>query len=156
MLKDADPAPEFVRDHFPGAMAKLSRLWRRAIDAKLQPTGLTEATWLPLLHISRAKATMRQKDLAQTLGLDNSSVVRILRSLEAADYVARQEAGADRRAKTLTLTATGETIVAQVELVIREARRQWLADISDAELTAAFKVISRLTDVVSSAVEYKS
>ena len=136
-------------------MAKLSRLWRRAIDAELQPMGLTEATWLPLLHIGRAKETLRQKDLAQTLGLDNSSVVRILRSLEAADYVERQEGGSDRRAKTLTLTPAGKAIVVKVERVIGAARRQWLADIDDADLATAFTVVTRLTDVISGAVENK-
>src|SRR5579871_1146066 len=88
-----------LRDGFGSLVARAARQWRREVDRRLQPFGLTEATWLPLIYLARAKAPMRQKDLAAALTLDGSSVVRLLDALEASRLIERREEGADRRAK---------------------------------------------------------
>ena len=72
------------REAFASLISLLGRQWRRAVDRRLQPLGLTEATWLPLIHLSRAPSPPRQKDLAATLVLDGSSVVRLLDALAGA------------------------------------------------------------------------
>src|ERR1700728_2925665 len=104
-----------LRDGFASLIARAGRQWRRAVDRHLQPFGLTEATWLPLIHLARAPVPMRQKDLAASLVLDGSSVVRLLDALETAGLIERREESADRRAKTVTLAARGLSILDQVE-----------------------------------------
>jgi hypothetical protein len=79
-----------LRDDFAPLVARAARQWRRAVDRRLQPFGLTEATWLPLIYLARASAPMRQKDLAAALTLDGSSVVRLLDALEASELVERR------------------------------------------------------------------
>jgi len=143
---------DHIRHAFPTAVVQLARLWRRAVDVELQPLGLTQATWLALLHIARSKEALRQKDLAVSLGLDSSSVVRLLDLLEQAAYIERQE-GADRRAKTIALTASGKSVVAQVEKVATEARRRLLKGIPDAELEAAYSVITRISETIAASME---
>src|SRR5471032_1583146 len=96
-----------LRDGLGSLIALLGRQWRRAVDRRLQPFGLTEATWLPLVHLARAPVPMRQKDLAASLVLDGSSVVRLLDALEAAGLIERREESGDRRAKTIVLTGRG-------------------------------------------------
>src|SRR3954453_14800726 len=86
-----------LRDGFASLVARAARQWRRAVDRRLQPFGLTEATWLPLIYLARAPAPMRQKDLAAALGLDGSSVVRLLDALETSGHIERREGGKDRR-----------------------------------------------------------
>src|SRR5258707_13390029 len=49
-----------LRDGFASLIARVGRQWRREGDRRLQPFGLTEATWLPLVHLARAPAPMRQ------------------------------------------------------------------------------------------------
>src|SRR5579862_2094807 len=93
-----------LRDGFGSLVARAARQWRRAVDRRLQPFGLTEATWLPLIYVARSSEPMRQKDLAAALALDGSSVVRLLDALETAGHIERREEGADRRAKTIGLT----------------------------------------------------
>jgi MarR family transcriptional regulator for hemolysin len=61
-----------LRDGFASLIARAGRQWRRAVDRRLQPFGLTEATWLPLIHLARAPVPMRQKDLAASLVLDGA------------------------------------------------------------------------------------
>src|SRR3984893_15742549 len=93
-----------LRDGFASLIARAGRQWRRAVDRHLQPFGLTEATWLPLIHLARAPVPMRQKDLAASLVLDGSSVVRLLDALETAGLIERRGEAADRRATTIALT----------------------------------------------------
>src|SRR5579871_4151057 len=124
------PAPE-VRASFGALVSQVSREWRRALNRRLEPFGLTEATWLPLLHISRSPTPMRQNELAASLALDGSSVVRLLDALEKAGLVERREDSADRRAKSLVLTPQGRKLVARVEAVSLEVRSAVLGERSE-------------------------
>lgn len=135
---------ERVRESLMPLLSLATRQWRRVLDDALQPLGLTQATWLALLHIARAAEPMRQKDLAASLALDSSSVVRLLDMLQAAGYIDRLE-HTDRRAKTIHLTPFGEQTVAQVEEVVRAARKRLLAGIPQAELETAHSVVTRIT-----------
>ncbi|TRX73643.1 MarR family transcriptional regulator [Pseudomonas mangiferae] len=137
---------------FGPAVAQLARQWRRVIDRQLQPLGLTEATWLSLLHLSRAPAPLRQKELAFSLSLDSSSVVRLLDALEGAGYIERLEA-MDRRAKTIHLTAPGRALVEQVEGIVAEARARMLAEVADAELAAALAVLTKVSATLATLLE---
>ncbi|MBV7482647.1 MarR family winged helix-turn-helix transcriptional regulator [Bordetella sp. BOR01] len=133
-----------LRAQFASSVAQAARSMRRAVDRRLQPYGLTEATWLPLLHLSRSAGPMRQKDLAASLGLDSSSVVRLIDALQAAGLVQRKEEDQDRRAKSIVLTARGQATVAQVERVAKEVRDNAMSDIPDAELQRAGRLLARL------------
>lgn len=134
-----------IRATFGRLVGRVSRDWRRAADRRLQPHGLTEATWLPLLHIARAATPPRQKDLAASLALEGSSVVRLLDALESAGLVTRREGDTDRRAKVIELTAAGRKTVARVEAVAGSLRDDVLAGISDRELAAAARVLERIS-----------
>jgi MarR family transcriptional regulator, transcriptional regulator for hemolysin len=128
-----------------------TRQWRRLLDEALQPLGLTQATWLALLNIARATGPMRQKDLAAAMSLDSSSVVRLLDMLQAAGYIDRLE-HTDRRAKTIHLTSFGQQTVAQVEEVVRAARKRLLAGIPPADLETAQAVLKRITQSLDQAL----
>src|ERR1700761_9796202 len=99
--------PPKIREGFAALVARAARQWRRAVDRRLEPFGLTEATWLPLIYLARSPVPMRQKDLAAALTLDGSSVVRLLDALEAAQLVERREEDGDRRARIIVPTRRG-------------------------------------------------
>jgi MarR family transcriptional regulator, transcriptional regulator for hemolysin len=130
-----------LREGFGALVARAARQWRREVDRRLQPFGLTEATWLPLIYLARAQVPMRQKDLAAALTLDGSSVVRLLDALEASGLIERREEGADRRAKIIVLTTRGWSIIEQVEAASREVRNATLAGLSEDELGTATHVL---------------
>jgi MarR family transcriptional regulator, transcriptional regulator for hemolysin len=141
------------RDSFGSLLSRAARQWRRAADVGLRPFDLTEATWLPLVHIARAPAPPRQKDLAASMSLDGSSVVRLLDNLEKAGLIQRKE-GEDRRAKIITLTPRGKAIADKVETVARRIRSDALAGLSDRDIETTVRVlhhVSRVLDEESSA-----
>ena len=132
------------RATLPTLIATTARHWRRAVDRRLEPFGLSEATWLPLIRLARAPAPMRQKELALSLSLDGSSVVRLLDSLEAAGLVERRGEGTDRRAKAIVLTEAGRTLAARVEEVSAAMRDQALAGLAEEEIATAHRVMTQV------------
>jgi MarR family transcriptional regulator for hemolysin len=140
------------RDSFGSLVSRAARQWRRAADLRLQPFDLTEATWLPLVHIARAPEAPRQKDLAASMSLDGSSVVRPLDSLEAAGLIRRKE-GEDRRAKIILLTPRGRAIADKVETVARRIRSDALAGLSDKDIETTVRVLQHVCRALDTTTE---
>jgi MarR family transcriptional regulator, transcriptional regulator for hemolysin len=142
-----------ARARFAPLVANVAREWRRAVDARLQVYGLTEATWLPLLRIARSEAPMRQNELAASLSLDGSSVVRLLDALENSGLVERCEDRADRRAKSLVLTPRGRRTVDQVERVSQDIRDLVLGEVADHDLARSLRLLETVRDRLLSLAE---
>ena len=140
------------RDAFGSLLSRAARQWRRAADLRLQPFELTEATWLPLVHIARAPEAPRQKDLAASMSLDGSSVVRLLDNLEAAGLIRRKE-GQDRRAKIILLTPRGRAIADKVETVARRIRGDALAGLSDRDIATTVRVLQHVCRALDTTTE---
>lgn len=125
-------------------LVRLARGWRREADAALAQTGLSQATALPLLVLSRLGDCVRQGVLAEELGIEGPSLVRLVDLLEGEGHVERREDPSDRRAKTLHITDKGAAMARQIETVMGGVRRDILKDISDADLEASLRVLARL------------
>ncbi|MBL8704403.1 MAG: MarR family transcriptional regulator [Rhodospirillales bacterium] len=135
---------DLQKANFGRVLSLIARQWRRAVDLRLQPYGLTEATWLPLLRLARAPEPMRQKDLAAALGLDKYTVVRLHDNQQAAGLVARREGDSDRRAKAIFLTGEGRATVDKVEAVARQVRDEVFAALNDGHVAIAFQVLEHI------------
>ncbi|MFZ5781319.1 MAG: MarR family winged helix-turn-helix transcriptional regulator [Pseudomonadota bacterium] len=144
------------RESFGSLLSRAARQWRRAADVDIKPFDLTEATWLPLVHIARAPTPPRQKDLAASMSLDGSSVVRLLDSLERAGFIQRREGEQDRRAKIITLTPRGRAIADKVEAVAKRIRDDALAGISDREIDTAVRVLLHVCRVLETRDEERT
>lgn len=87
---------------------------------------------------------MRQKDLAASLSLDGSSVVRLLDNLEKASLIERREDDSDRRAKAIVLTRQGKAIVERVEKMARQVREHTLGAMAPQEVETAMRVLDQI------------
>jgi len=125
-------------------LGRLTRRWRQVLDAEFQATGLTDATWRPLLHLERMGEGVRQKDLACSLGIEGPSLVRLLDTLWARGLVQRQEDPADRRAKKLILTDEGRLLVAHIHQVLVPLEEELLGSFDDAEIGQMGELVARL------------
>ena len=140
------PAPKDARARLAPLVSHVAREWRRAVDGRLHPYGLTEATWLPLLRIARSETPMRQNELAASLSLDCSSVVRLIDALEDSGLIERCEDRGDRRAKSLALTSRGRRTVDQVELVSQDIRDLVLGEVLDEDLDRVLCLLETMRD----------
>lgn len=122
----------------------LARQWRQAIEKRLEEAGLTDATWKPLVHLAAAGDGITQKDLASLVGVDGSTLVRLLDILSDKGMVERRTDKADRRAKQLFLTSAGRTAVAEIRAQLDGAEAELLKGIDDQEIATVLNVLTRI------------
>ena len=116
----------------------VSRAWRSVLEVRLAELGLTDATWVPLFHLDAANAPLTLKQLAQRVGLDSSTLVRVVDLLEARGWAVRATDAQDRRSKSLILTPEGLHVVADVRAKLHQVESQ-LLDGMDAQTVAALR-----------------
>jgi MarR family transcriptional regulator, transcriptional regulator for hemolysin len=129
----------------------LTRRWRKVLDTEIQASGLTDATWRPLLHLSNLGDATRQKDLASSLGIEGPSIVRLLDTLLAKGLIHRAEDVSDRRAKLLSLTAEGHLLVERIQRTVSALEDDLLGSFSDHEISRVAEFTARLIAKVNQA-----
>ncbi|MEP9398983.1 MarR family winged helix-turn-helix transcriptional regulator [Mesorhizobium sp. KR2-14] len=132
------------RSRFGIRFSLLARRWRRALDARLAQAGLTDATWMPLVHLQETGGGITQKELALLVGVDGSSLVRVLDILCRQGLVERRPDETDGRARLICLTPTGERRVAEIRRELARGEEEFLADIPDAEIAGMLELFDRI------------
>ncbi|MBB3257478.1 MarR family transcriptional regulator for hemolysin [Paraburkholderia bannensis] len=119
-----------------------ARKWRRTSHGALTAYNVSEACATPLLTAGRLGEAVRQVTLAEHVGIEGPSLVRLLDQLCAAGLVRRDEDPDDRRAKTISLTEEGQAVTARMEEDLRGLRARVLKGISRADLEATLRVLN--------------
>lgn len=125
-------------------MVTLVRQWRRQVEEQLAASGLTDATWTPLIHLRAWGDGVTQKELAERVGLDGSSLVRLLDILEGHGWVERRADAADRRSKRIFLTESGNAAVDRIRATMLEAELAMLQDLDDAEVESMLGGVNKI------------
>ena len=87
---------------------------------------------------------VRQITLASYIGIEGTSLVRLLDELSAAGLLVRKDDPHDRRAKTIWLTPAGVRLAEEAEKVLAELRDRVLGGVADADLDATIRVCQAL------------
>lgn len=139
------------RSRFGIMFSLLARRWRRAIEAHLAAAGLTDVTWIPLVHLKESGDGITQKELAALVGVDGSSLVRVLDILVRQGLIERRRCEADGRARLIYLTPGGEERVDEIRRELDKAEAAILSGLSDSDidhLLAHFAIIDqRMTEL---------
>ncbi|WP_370680993.1 MarR family winged helix-turn-helix transcriptional regulator [Comamonas sp. GB3 AK4-5] len=133
-----------ARERLGFLMVTLVRQWRRQVEEQLAASGLTDATWTPLLHLRAWGDGSTQKALAERVGLDGSSLVRLLDILEARGWLERRADPADRRSKRIYLTEAGHAAVDRIRATMLEAELAMLQDLDEAEVEAMLGGVNKI------------
>lgn len=107
-------------------LMRVSRTWRNVLEVRLIELGLTDATWVPLFHLHAAGEPLTLKQLAQRVGLESSTLVRVVDLLESRGWAVRVTDVQDRRSKSLSLTPQGLLVVADVRAKLYQVEAQLL------------------------------
>lgn len=131
------------------ALTYSSRAYRAAADKVAADFGLSQATGLPVLVISRSGAEgVRPGALAEMLSLEPSSLVRVVDQLISNGLVVRHECPQDRRAKILHLTDEGQKTATLMDQALKPFRRQLFGGFDPADVEACLRVLSGLPGVI--------
>lgn len=134
-----------VGEQFAIELGRVSRQWRKRLDERLKQTGLTQARWLVLLHLSRT-GPMSQRELAETVGIEGPTLVRMLDSLEGQGLVERRVCGDDRRVKRIHLAEAARPVLAEITSIATSLRKELLSQVAGDELRTAWKVLKDIGD----------
>lgn len=122
----------------------LARRWRQALDARLSGAGLSDATWSPLIHLHELGDGISQSQLAAAVGLDGSSLVRLLDILVDQQLIERRPHAQDRRVKLVCLTPAGRRAVASIRKRLTAIEDELLADLSEADARAVLGAFEKI------------
>lgn len=142
-----DHAPELSQAHsrFGLLIGSVYRQWRRQVDLSFKDLGLSDATRMPLLVLKVQAGPMRQKDLAEALFLDTSSLVRVLTQLRDAQLVDWCSDPADRRTKQIALTAEGQRVASLILSKSLEIEQAILAPLTPQELAITRTALHKIS-----------
>jgi DNA-binding MarR family transcriptional regulator len=119
------------------------RLMTRFLEGRLKKTGLSAAQFGLMAHIAAAPDDSINA-LAERLGLDQSTLSRNLRALEADGLVEIVTAEKDLRRRAVWLTEKGARRLEAALPVWREGQRELAAGISAAQVRKIVDAASRL------------
>lgn len=124
---------------------RLTRSLKRAFDNRLEPHGLTAATWCAMMALAE-NGSLTQKQLAEILALENPTVTRTIDRLVEKGFVLRQEVPHDRRYYRISLTEKGNEIRQQINDV-GQCFMSWVTrGLTDDELQAFKRLMVQVND----------
>ncbi|RYE77596.1 MAG: MarR family transcriptional regulator [Hyphomicrobiales bacterium] len=139
-----------LRFDMTSTLLRVGRQWRRLVRELMLRHGLSEACAHPLVVIARLGDGTRQVTVAEEVGIEGPSLVRLLDQLCGCGLVERRDDPVDRRAKTLWLTKLGRRTTGLIEDDLVALRRDVLGDIDAADLAATIRVFQALERGVAS------
>lgn len=111
--------------------------------AALAPWDITPQRFSALTVIA-ANPRLKLTELARILGIARSGAVQLVDQLQAMGYVARQEAAADKRAYSLTLTAAGKRAHADIVVAVQAHDARISRQLDADERTQLIALLGRL------------
>lgn len=122
-------------------LVRVARLYRLGVDEALGSLDLSDALALPVVVLGRYPDGIRQNALADQLGVEGPSVVRLLDRLEEGGLVERREDPTDRRAKTVHLTEAGRSHSRRATEALDAFRADLLGDLPEQDIEAMLRVL---------------
>ncbi len=122
----------------------LSRRWLNLIDGALRASGASHARWVTLLWVGMLAGRAKIGELAEQIGVELPTLVRLLNRLELEGLVERRSLDGSNRAKTVVLTAKGKREGAAMSEVVVKARSEFLRDVNEQRLTVALDLLDDL------------
>lgn len=118
------------------------RLARAKANEAARPTGI-ELQHAGVLAAVRAGGVRSQRELGAALGVDKSTLVRIVDDLERRNLLRRQRSPRDRRAYELLITEEGERRLDEANELFAEAMTGLLELFDDAERRRLHELLTR-------------
>jgi DNA-binding MarR family transcriptional regulator len=126
-------------------MRRIISLVGQGIERELEPAGLTNAQWVPLLKLYMGLASTAA-ELARECDLDAGSMTRLLDRLEAKQLCRRVRSSDDRRVVNIELTEAGRTAAKEIPKILCRIQNSHLAGFSVEEWQILKGYLRRILD----------
>ena len=123
-----------------------SKILEKALDIELLRTyGLSSAQWKVIGALATSNG-LSQKELADLLSLDASSLVPVIDKLEQNQFVRRKPDPIDRRNNRIFITKKSESIINSIVDAILRLRKSIYKNISARDVEITKKVLRKMTE----------
>jgi MarR family transcriptional regulator for hemolysin len=133
--------PPFAR-----GLTFVARRWRNLMDKELQAVGQSHARWGTLYWIAVFGDRVNQTELADQMGIEQPTLGRVLRKLEADGLIERRKQSDDGRARVVRLTAASRPLMEKIDRIQNKVRARLLKDIEPQALAACLAVFAKILD----------
>ncbi|MFJ8114132.1 MarR family winged helix-turn-helix transcriptional regulator [Streptomyces sp. NPDC096132] len=138
-----DAVPTVADAPMSEAIFRAARVHRIMAGALLRETGLYPGQELLMMQLWE-RGEQRQADLIKTLGLDPSTVTKMLQRLEQSGFVTRRPSAHDRRAVVVDTTRAGQALRDRVLQAWRELEQVTARGLTDEEYDQAMHLLTRI------------
>src|SRR5262245_22808668 len=137
-------SPGSMNYPFSQGLTFVARRWRNLMNEELRAVGQSQARWGTLYWIAVFGDTVNQTELADRIGVEQPTLGRVLRDLEAEGLIERASGSADRRAKVIRLTAAAKPVMKQINRIQETVRSRLLRGIDPKDLTICMSVFAQI------------
>ncbi len=109
------------------------------------PLGITPREYT-VLAVLAEHPSLSQTRVAEILGLDRTTILKLGASLERLELIARDKDPSDRRAYAMALTAAGEAMRKQAFRLLLSCERRFLSALSPLERKQLHDLLARLIE----------
>ncbi len=143
--QENEPAPrEDIHYTFSQSLIFLARRWRNLMNDELSAVGQSQARWGTLYWIDIFRGTLNQTELAERIGVEQQTLGRVLRDLQAEGLLERVSSQHDQRAKVIRLTRAAGPVLRQIATIQERVRKKLLQNIEPADLGACMTVFAAI------------
>ncbi len=114
------------------------------LTGRLEAVGLAPRGYCILQSALAGEKT--QSEIAHEVGLDKTTMVVTMDSLEAAGFAERMPSTKDRRAHVIHVTKAGRRKVSEAEAVVEQVHDDVLSDLSPTQRKTLLAALNRLID----------
>jgi DNA-binding MarR family transcriptional regulator len=119
--------------HRLGYLLKHAELqYAQLTSAALEPLGISPREWAALNTLDERHG-LSQKEAADLLGVDRTTMVALVDDLQAKGFVDRHPQAEDRRKNSVSLTRKGRGVLQRGARVIDDCERRFLAGLRAAD-----------------------
>lgn len=126
-------------------MRRILTMVAQEVERELEPSGLTNAQWVPLFKLYMETAGTAA-ELARECELDAGAMTRLLDRLETKGLCRRVRSSEDRRVVNLEMTDEGREAAQEIPAVLSRVQNAYLAGFSQAEWQTLKGFLRRILD----------
>lgn len=126
------------------ALVVAARQWRKLANDRIRPLKQTMARWETLYLVAFSDEELTQSELAQRIGVEGPTMVRMLHILAAEGLLERHQSPRDLRVTINRITEKGRAEIVEIMNITNALRAEILQDIDPGELAATHKVLTSI------------
>lgn len=132
-----------LKEYFGYCLKKTAMLYKSGQEEVLRPFKI-QAPNMAVLRILIITPSLNQNTIADELGIDKATMVKLIDQLEKMKYVRRTVDPKDRRGKIIDITALGQKKFEEMAKVITEHGENFLSPLTKAERAELHKLLLKL------------